>query len=161
MANPSAGITERRFFDDAGWTKVDGEQPMANPSAGSSERRFLHDTGMDHRGWRSADMSNDIFYFWIRVLVGLFGLTLCSSGKERGCVCVLGAGCASPNHHQSLHTTIIHQSSLRRWCSERKEGDEGRNVNGHRTGNSGHSRPCGVRGQGLISQRHPSRSVSP
>ena len=68
---------------------------------------------------------------WIRVLVGFIRVMMCSSEKEGGCV--WGAGCASPTHHHSLHTSIIHQSSLRRWCSEGEGGDEGRNVNGHKT----------------------------
>ena len=37
--------------------------------------------------------------FWIRVLVGLFGFMLCSSGKEGGCE--WSVGCASPIHHES------------------------------------------------------------
>ena len=36
---------------------------------------------------------------WIRVLVGLFGYMLCSSGEEGGCE--WSVGCASPIHHES------------------------------------------------------------
>ena len=37
--------------------------------------------------------------FRIRVLVGLFGYMLCSSGEEGGCE--WSVGCASPIHHES------------------------------------------------------------
>ena len=57
---------------------------------------------------------------------------LCNSGKEGGCE--WGAGCASPTHHKSRHTSIIHQSSLGRWCSEGEGGVERMNANDHRTG---------------------------
>ena len=49
---------------------------------------------MDHFG---SECSYDLF--WIRVLVGLFGIMLCSSGKEGGCE--WSVGCASPIHHES------------------------------------------------------------
>jgi len=62
--------------------------------------------------------------FWIRMLVGFVGFLLFSNGKEGGCV--WGAGCVSPTRHQSFHASITHQSSLRKWCSESKRGDEGR-----------------------------------
>ena len=44
--------------------------------------------------------SSKIFkLFLIRVLVGLFGYMLCSSGEEGGCE--WSVGCASPIHHES------------------------------------------------------------
>ena len=38
-----------------------------------------------------------------------------------------GAGCVSPTRYQSFHASTTHQSSLRKWSSGRKAGDEGRN----------------------------------
>ena len=45
------------------------------------------------------DLGSSHNFFWIRVLVGLFGFMLCSSGKEGGCE--WSVGCASPTNHES------------------------------------------------------------
>ena len=62
---------------------------------------ILQDAGRDKGGWSVAEGPRHqlAVSFWIRVLVGLFGYMLCSSGEEGGCE--WSVGCASPIHHES------------------------------------------------------------
>ena len=57
---------------------------------------ILHDAGTDQGGFGAADSP----IHWIRVLVGLFGFMLSSSGSEGGCEWITGIN------------LIIHPSSI-------------------------------------------------
>ena len=61
---------------------------------------ILQDAGRDKDGWSVAEGPRHqlAVSFWIRVLVGLFGYMLCSSGEEGGCE--WSVGCASPIHYE-------------------------------------------------------------
>ena len=63
---------------------------------------ILQDAGRDKGGWSVAEGPRHqlAVSFWIRVLVGLFGLMLSSSGSEGGCEWITGIN------------LVIHPSSI-------------------------------------------------
>jgi hypothetical protein len=77
---------------------VGGKEPPGEKEA----KMILQDAGRDKGGWSVAEGPRHqlAVSFWIRVLVGLFGLMLSSSGSEGGCEWITGIN------------LVIHPSSI-------------------------------------------------